>query len=335
MTSNAAPPDEFALIARYFSPLAKGFPGAFDLLDDAAVMAPAPGHELILKTDVIVAGVDFPPDQAPNLIAAKALRVNLSDLAAKGAVPRGYLLDLVLPKPIGEQWIAAFSAGLAHDQREFAIDLIGGDMSSTPGPVTVAVTAIGEAPIGGMIRRNGARPGDVIFVTGTIGDAALGLAVLQGALSQMNPESAAFLLDRYNLPRPKCAVGPRLRGIATAAIDISDGLVADLGHICAVSGASAVVEGQTVPFSVAARAAIAGERRWLASAITGGDDYEILFTAPAGAVDAIRDLSRVTGTAIAPIGRITASCPGEVTVLDEQGRPIHFSKEGWTHFSRA
>jgi len=299
------------------------------------VISPASGNELVVKTDTIVGSVDFPLDMAPDLIARKALRVNLSDLAAKGALPRAYLLDLVLPVTADERWFVAFAAGLERDQAEYGVHLIGGDLSSTPGPVTIAVCALGEAPSGRIVRRGGARPDDTIFVTGTIGDAALGLAALQGGLGKLDDVARRFLLDRYRLPEPRVTLGPGLIGVATAAIDISDGLVADLRHLCEVSRVDAMVEGRSVPLSPAARAVIASDPRRLATALTGGDDYEVLFTAPPGAAERIRELAQATSTPITPIGRITRSSPGDasrVVVLDEAGRAIAFTAEGWTHF---
>jgi len=333
--STPNPASEFDLIARYFAPLARAFPGAYGLLDDAAVISPASGNELVVKTDTIVGSVDFPLDMAPDLIARKALRVNLSDLAAKGALPRAYLLDLVLPVTADERWVAAFAAGLERDQAEYGVHLIGGDLSSTPGPVTIAVCALGEAPSGRIVRRGGARPDDTIFVTGTIGDAALGLAALQGGLGKLDDVARRFLLDRYRLPEPRVTLGPGLIGVATAAIDISDGLVADLRHLCEVSRVDAMVEGRSVPLSAAACTVIASDPRRLATALTGGDDYEVLFTAPPGADERIRELAQSTSTPITPIGRITRSSPGDasrVVVLDEAGRAIAFTAEGWTHF---
>ncbi|HVO88607.1 MAG TPA: thiamine-phosphate kinase, partial [Casimicrobiaceae bacterium] len=244
-------PSEFELIARHFAPLARGFPGAFGLLDDAAVVAAGQGRELVVKTDAIVGGIHFFNDDAPDLIARKALRVNLSDLAAKGAVPRAYLLDLMLPTSVSDEWVAAFAGGLAHDQRQFGVHLIGGDTDSTPGPVAIAITALGEIETGRIIRRSGAHAGDTVFVTGTIGDAVLGLQLLQGALTNVHAEKAAFLVDRYRLPQPRTTVGPRLIGIASAAIDVSDGLVADLGHVCETSELCAVVDADKLPLSLA------------------------------------------------------------------------------------
>jgi len=321
-------PGEFELIERYFAPLAKGFPGAYGLLDDAAVIAPAPGHELVAKTDAIVAGIHFFADDPPQLIARKALRVNLSDLAAKGAVPRAYMVDLMLPRSVTEAWIADFARGLAQDQDEFGMHLIGGDTDSTPGPVAVAVMAFGEAPIGRMLRRGGARAGDTVFVTGTIGDAAFGLEVLRGALPDLDTTAAGFLVDRYRLPRPRVTLGPRLLGLASAAIDISDGLVADLGHVCEVSGLAARVEAARVPLSAAARAVLATGPGRIATVLTGGDDYEILFTAPAAAAGEL-------DVPITPIGRMHAVAAGSrprVAVLDDTGRPLSLDRGGWSHF---
>lgn len=326
---------EFELIARHFAPLARDFPGAFGLLDDAAVIAPAPGHEIVAKTDAIVGGVHFLDDDPPGLVARKALRVNLSDLAAKGAVPRAYLLDLVLPGSIGERWIADFARGLARDQKTYGLHLIGGDLDSTPGPVTIAITALGEVEAGHMIRRRGARAGDTIFVTGTLGDAALGLAALRGALPGLDEPAAVFLADRYRLPRPRVALGPRLGGLATAAIDVSDGLLADLGHLCEVSELCAVVEASLVPLSVAARAVVAASPARLASALTGGDDYEILFTAPMAAASKLAYLSRIHDVPITAIGWMESATSRkrfEVAVVDESGQPLAFERAGWTHF---
>lgn len=328
-------PGEFELIARYFAPLAQGFPGAYGLRDDAAVIAPPPGHELVAKTDAVVGGVHFLLDDPPDLIARKALRVNLSDLAAKGAVPRAYMLDIMLPKTVTEEWIAAFARGLAQDQDAYGVHLIGGDTDSTPGPVTVAITAFGDVATGRMIRRGGASAGDAIFVTGTIGDAALGLEVLRGALPNLDTHAANVLVDRYRLPRPRVTLGPRLIGLASAALDVSDGLLADLRHICEVSGLAALIEGPRVPLSTAARAALAISPGRIANLFTGGDDYEILFTAPPAAVGKLTELSRTLDVPITAIGRMEPPSIGEmaqITVLDESAQPLTFGRRGWTHF---
>ena len=335
MKQTANLPGEFELIARYFAPLARGFPGAFGLLDDAAVIAPPPGHELVAKTDAIVGGVHFLHDDPPDLIARKALRANLSDLAAKGAVPRAYMLDIMLPKTVTEEWIAAFARGLAEDQHEYGVHLIGGDTDSTPGPVTIAIMAFGDVATGRMLRRGGARAGDTVFVTGTIGDAALGLAVLRGKLASLDTNAADFLVDRYRLPRPRVRLGPRLIGMANAALDVSDGLLADLGHLCEASELSAVIEAPRVPLSTAARAVLATDSGHITTVLTGGDDYEILFTAPPEAVSELADLSRTLDVPITTIGRMRSSSIGkqsQITVLDESGEPLVFDRSGWTHF---
>jgi thiamine-monophosphate kinase len=328
-------PGEFELIARYFAPLARGFPGAFGLLDDAAVIAPPPGHELVAKTDAIVVGVHVLHDDPPDLIARKALRANLSDLAAKGAVPRAYMLDIILPTAVAEEWIAAFARGLAEDQHEYGVHLIGGDTDSTPGPVTIAIMAFGDVATGRMLRRGGARAGDMVFVTGTIGDAALGLAVRRGTLANTDPNAAHVLVDRYRLPRPRVRLGPRLIGMAHAALDISDGLLADLGHLCDASKLSAVIEAPRVPLSTAARAVLATFPEHLTTVLTGGDDYEILFTAPPEAASELAELSRALDVPITNIGRMRSPSIGtqrQITVLDESGEPLVFDRSGWTHF---
>jgi thiamine-monophosphate kinase len=327
-------PSEFDLVARYLEPLARNFAGAYGLLDDVATISPARGSELVVKSDAIVGGVDFPAETAAGLIARKALRVNLSDLAAKGAVPRAYLLDLILPSTVDEAWVAAFAAGLADDQRSYGVALAGGDISSTSGPVVIAISIFGEAAVGRITRRGGAQVGDRVFVTGTIGDAALGLAVLSGTVPAPDSVAGAFLLNRYQLPQPRVTLGPQLIGVATAGLDISDGLIADLGHVCQVSGLDAVIAAETVPLSSAARAVIAGDPQYLTTALTGGDDYELLFTAPPAAAARIAELARLTGVPITPIGYMSepARARPRVIALDEQGRALGFAAEGWTHF---
>ncbi|MFO1060223.1 MAG: thiamine-phosphate kinase [Dongiaceae bacterium] len=328
-------PGEFDLIHRYFAPLAAGFPGAYGLRDDAAVIVPAPGCELVAKTDAILAGVHFLPDDPADLVARKALRVNLSDLAAKGAVPRAYLLDLMLPPETDEAWVAGFAAGLASDQAEYGIHLIGGDTDRTPGPLAIAVMALGDVPAGRILRRGGARPGDEIWVSGSIGDGALGLLALRGALAGLDAGESAYLAGRYRLPQPRTALGPGLIGLASAALDVSDGLVADLGHLAEVSGLRARLAAGRVPLSPPARKAIAATPGLLAAAITGGDDYEILLAAPPGAATALAALSRETGVPLACIGRLEAPGPDGpgVTVVDPAGRPLALGQAGWNHFA--
>ena len=260
---------EFDLIARHFAPLAG--PQGLNLLDDAALLSPQPGYDLVFTADALIGGVHFRPHDPPDFIARKALRVNLSDLAAKGADPVGYLLTIAWPIGTTSQTIEQFVQGLAHDQAEFGIRLFGGDTTVGPGPLTISLTAIGQVPAGTMIRRSGARPGDLIFVSGTIGDGALGLD---------HPEITA-LNQRYLLPEPRLTLGQSLRGQATSSIDISDGLISDASHIAKASGVCLELDLDRVPLSPEVRELISADPSVFARALTGGDDYEILFTAPA------------------------------------------------------
>jgi thiamine-monophosphate kinase len=328
-------PGEFALIERYFAPLAAGFPGAYGLRDDAAVIVPSAGCELVAKTDAILAGVHFLPDDPADLVAQKALRVNLSDLAAKGARPRAYLLDLMLPPSTDEDWVAGFAAGLARDQAAYGVHLIGGDTDRTPGPLAIAIMALGDVPAGRILRRGGGCPGDRLWVTGTIGDGVLGLQALRGTLVGVDAEGLAFLAGRYRLPQPRTTLGPGLIGLASAALDVSDGLVADLGHLAAVSGVAAVLEADRVPLSVAVRQAVTAAPALLATALTGGDDYEILLAAPPEADQALRRLSQESGVPLACVGRLEAPGPTGpgVTVVDGGGRPLRLERAGWNHFA--
>lgn len=321
---------EFEIIARYFAPLAVGVPGALGLTDDVAFLDVSEGEELVAKTDSVVASVHFLPDDPPDLIARKVLRRNLSDLAAKGAVPRWYLLDAAFPKGVGDAWIAGFARGLAHDQAEFDVSLVGGDTKATPGLATFAITLLGVVRAGSGLRRNGARVGDEIYVTGTIGDAALGLLARRGRLRFLKPRQRDALIGRYRLPQPRVALGPHLLGVASASIDVSDGLVADLGHLCETSKLAGVIEEARVPLSPPARAALARRPQLIAQVLTGGDDYEILFTAPAAAANTLERLAGELKVPITRIGRMTAG--KGVTVLDAEGRARKLARPGWTHF---
>ncbi|WP_348771344.1 thiamine-phosphate kinase [Azospirillum sp. SYSU D00513] len=328
----AAPLGEFGRIARFFKPLAAGFPGARGLADDAAVFGVPPGHELVVTTDAMVAGVHFLPGDPPADIAAKLLRVNLSDLAAMGARPYAYSLVTSLPRDIGDDWLAAFAGSLAADQREFGIHLSGGDSVSTSGPMTLSVTAFGLVPAGRALPRRSERPDDPVFVTGTIGDAALGLKVVLEGLEVADEAARAHLVRRLRRPDPRSSVGPRLPGLAVSCLDVSDGLVADLAHLCEESGRAAVIRAGSVPLSPAARALVDRDPALLATALTGGDDYELLFTAPEEARDALRALSEETDVPITEIGRMAEGPAGQVTVLDGEGNVLPLSARGWVHF---
>jgi thiamine-monophosphate kinase len=313
-------PAEFALIARHFRPLAGA--GALDLQDDAAVLMPPPGRELVLTCDAMVAGVHFLPDDPPDLVGRKLLRVNLSDLAAKGATPIGYLMTVSTPRDTPDTWFAGFSAGLGQDQREYRITLLGGDTTSTPGPISLSLTAIGHVAPGRAVHRTGAAPGDGIWVTGTIGDGALGLAVARGRLD----DPTGHLLSRYRLPRPR--VGLAIAGIASAGMDVSDGLVQDLGHICRAGSVTAEIDASLVPLSDPARAA---GPDWLATCLTGGDDYELLLAVPPAREPILRQTALAAGTAVTRIGAFRSG-PPEVIVRGPDGTPMNFGRGGWSHF---
>jgi thiamine-monophosphate kinase len=313
---------EFEFIARRLRPLA-GAPGALGLVDDAALLDPRPGMQLVLTKDAMVAGVHFLEADPAGQIAQKLLRVNLSDLAAMGAAPIGYLLALARPRAIEDDWLAAFCAGLADDNAAFQISLLGGDTVSTPGPLTLSLTAIGELPKGTALLRSGARSGDDMWVSGTLGDAALGLAVLQGALDVAEP-LRSHLIERYRLPRPRLALGQALRGLAHAAIDISDGLLADLGHIVKTSAIGAEIRIDLLPLTAAD---LPGAQD---AALSGGDDYELLFTAPPTQRNAIEQLAQDLDLPLARIGRMQTA-PG-IRVLDATGAEIHPGRTGWQHF---
>ena len=325
---------EDRLIARYFKPLAK-HPGAFGLDDDAAVIAPPAGCDLVLKTDAIVGGVHFFADDPPDTVARKALRVNLSDLAAKGAKPLGFLLALALPKEIGDAWLAPFARGLGADADAFGCPLFGGDTDRTPGPITISIAVFGAVPHGKMVRRAGAEPGDRVVVTGTIGDAALGLILRRdrsaAARWGLDRRQQDCLAARYLVPEPRTAIAEILGGHASAAMDVSDGLAGDLAKLCRASGVAADIEVARVPLSDAARAALAKEPALIEAIITGGDDYEILACAPAAEVEALRRQASAAGVAVTEIGQVAAG-QGEARFVDPHGKPLVFARPSFSHF---
>ena len=319
---------EFERIARFFAPLAGR--GGLGLLDDAAFVDCKVGHRLVVTADAIVAGVHYLPDDSPELVARKLLRVNLSDLAAMGARPLHYVLTTALPAELGPEWLARFAQGLGEDQRRFGIDLLGGDSVGTPGPAVLSLTAIGEVATGMEIRRSGAKPGDLVWVSGTIGDAFLGLNLLRGAYLDLASEHREYLIRRFQVPDPLTELGPALAGIARAMIDVSDGLLADLGHICETSEVAAIVELERLPLSRAAQVVVdldPGLRPRLAAA---GDDYELLFTAPEGATNAVTALSSRFGVPITMIGEIEPGAGPRLVGAD--GRTISLDHPGYRHF---
>ena len=273
--------DEFGEIARLFRPLTRGAPGAFDLLDDAAVVPQRPGFDLVITKDAIVEGVHFPEGEAPDLVARKLVRVNLSDLAAKAAEPFGAFLAVAWPKGFSERDRERFVMGLGSDLEAFDVSLLGGDTVSAPGPFTCSLTALGWVPAGRMVRRAGARPGDKLLVSGTIGDSVLGLAAVKGEIT--DPDGR--LAYRYRMPEPRVDLRETLRRHATAAADVSDGLVADARHIAEASGVGLLIDLDRIPLSGAAATWLEGQADLGASLLrlgTGGDDYEVVCTMASG-----------------------------------------------------
>ncbi len=329
MTAPDKLPDEFALIARLFAPLARDWPGAYGLLDDAATIAVPPAEELVVTKDLIVEGVHFMPDDPPDLIARKLLRVNVSDLAAKGARPVGYLLGLTISRRTTLDWLDRFAAGLGADQARYGMSLIGGDTTAGEGPAVFSLTAFGSLPIGTIMRRGGAKPGDRVFLSGSVGDAALGLMALKGELPTLDAAARTYLVGRYHVPEPRPELGVRLRGLAHAALDVSDGLIADLGHMAEVSGVGAEIEIASLPLSPAAQSALAADGALIDTILTGGDDYEILFAAPEAAAQVIQEAAKATGTAVTAIGRIVAG--RGVKALRPDGTPHRLERTGFRH----
>jgi thiamine-monophosphate kinase len=316
-------PGEFELIARYFAPLARRFSGARGLRSDNAFLPADPRHDLAVKTDTVVAGVHFLADEKPQIVAAKALRVCLSDLAAGGATPFTYQLALSLGPGWTERWIAGFARGLGADQRRYRLALSGGDTTSTPGPTTISITAFGRVPRNKGLGREGAKVGDDLWVSGTIGDAALGLLAARGRLA------SAFLERRYRLPQPRTTLGPRLIGIAHATADVSDGLLADAGHIAEASGLAVQIERRCVPLSSAARGALAAKPALWANVLGGGDDYELVMAVPPLKGTALLAAAKAAGVKVTQIGGFLR---GKGVRLTADGRDVRAPRQGYVHF---
>lgn len=328
----SARPSEDGLIARYFAPLAG--PGAEGLRDDAATLAPSSGCDLVLTTDAIVAGVHYLPDDPPASIARKALGVNLSDLAAKGAAPRGFLLTLALPDDWTEGWLAGFTEGLGRAAAEFGCPLLGGDTVRAAGPALIGVTALGEVPAGTMVRRMTARVGDRLCVSGTIGDAALGLPLRTGAPawgSALGREARDALIERYRHPRPRLALAPLLRRHARAAMDVSDGLAGDLAKMLAGEGRSAAIALADIPLSDPARRALALAPELIDTVLTGGDDYEILCAVPPERVEPFLADALAAGVPLSVIGTV-CSGDGAPAFLWGDGEAHRFTVRSFSHF---
>jgi thiamine-monophosphate kinase len=331
---------EEAIIQEYLAPLAAGYPGALGLKDDCATMTPTPGCDLVVKTDPVASGIHFFADDPPADIGWKALAVNVSDLAAKGAVPRAYLMALSFPEPPPRAWMAAFAAGLGEAQAAFGMHLIGGDTDRRPGPITVSITVFGEVPTGRMVRRAAARAGDILFVSGSLGEAALGLGLVRdGGLGRtlgLSEADVQAAVRRYRRPQPRLALRAALLAHARAAMDLSDGLAKDLGRMCRASGCGARIQIDRVPRGAAAKAAIAFSPRYWNDVLAAGDDYEVLVSVAPDQADAFEAAANAAGgSASEPfpttrIGEMTGSA--EIRFVDGSGSPISLAKSGWDHF---
>jgi thiamine-monophosphate kinase len=323
---------EFEMIDEVFRPLAVGRPGSFDLTDDAALLLPPAGETLVTCVDTVIDGVHFLPGTRPQDVAAKGLRVNLSDIAAMGARPLSYMLALSLPKSADRRWVEAFAGGLAAEQALFDIYLLGGDTTGTPGPLTLSVTLFGSLPAGhSPLVRAGAKAGDLVFVSGSIGDGGLGLLAAGEGLPGLREEDEAALRRRYERPEPRLALGQALLrgGLANAAMDISDGLLQDLGHIARRSGLGARIGRDTVPLSPAAAAALSLDEGYWSAILGGGDDYELLFTVPPAKAGEVKACAAALGVAVTEVGDMV---PGEgVSLVDGDGKALDIVKGGWSH----
>ena len=321
---------EFDVIRDIFSPLSEKAPGAFGLTDDAAVMSLAAGSELVVTKDAMVAGVHFLEGDEPEHIAKKLLRTNLSDIAAMGAKPLSYLLATAWPKSCDVAWIRRFAKGLAEDQKIYNVSLLGGDTVSTSGPLTLSLTLLGAVESGKCLRRNGANEGDLLCVSGSIGDAALGLKVALQELEVSDNNHNQFLLNRYFVPRPRVLLGPALIGVASSCLDISDGLLADVGHICRNSNLGAVIEQSKIPLSAAVQEVLLKTPDLMEKVLSGGDDYELAFTVPKDRYGQVMRKAESLDVPISVIGKMVTRLG--VSLIDDDGAEIPIPSMGWTHF---
>jgi thiamine-monophosphate kinase len=326
---------EEAIIA-LLAPLAEGFPGAFGLQDDCALISPSPDTDLVLKTDPIAEGVHFLTSDTPHDIAWKALAVNASDIAAKGAAPMGYLMALSFPAPPTVGWVRSFAEGLRAAQSSFGCKLIGGDTDRRPGPLSITITMIGSLPRGTMVARTTARPGDVLFVSGSIGDAGLGLALVRdpqaAARLGLSAGEADALIRRYRRPEPRLALAAPLRQYASAAMDISDGLVKDLQRLLRASGVAGRLMAADVPLSEPARGFLRRHQDRLIELVTAGDDYEVLAAVPQRHATAFQTAAHALGVAVSPVGAVLPGPPA-LALIGADGQPLPVpQRTGWDHF---
>ena len=336
MTTTPKVGGEEAIIQGFLAPLAVGYPGAFGLRDDCAAITPTPGHDLIVKTDPVAEGVHFSSGDAPEDIGWKALAVNVSDLAAKGATPRAYLMALSFPEAPTSDWMQRFARGLGDAQAAFGMHLIGGDTDRRPGPITISITVFGEVPTGAMVQRGTAKAGDLLYVSGTLGSAAVGLAVKQdpnlAATWGLDAANVDDLRARLHRPQPRLQLASALRAHASAAMDLSDGLAKDLDRMCRASGVGAIVRLAAVPMSAGvARVVAADPTRW-AAVVASGDDYEVLAAVAPTEAAAFEHAARLAAPDI-PMSCVGAMTAGTGVLLEHaDGIPLLLDRTGWEHF---
>lgn len=321
--------NEFDIISKYFAPLATST-GSLGLLDDGAIFSTSVDNETVLTTDTIISGVHFLQDAGPEDIAARLLAVNISDLAAMGASPIGYLLAISLTRKQDCNWLDRFAKELNKAQQDYGLSLYGGDTVLTSGPLTLTLTAFGSVPKGKSLKRSGAKAGDLIYVSGTIGDAYLGLSLLSKDLTVLNNKHRDYLIHRFKRPEPRYELSQNLLEIATSAIDVSDGLIAELGHICKASNVGGQIFAPNIPLSIAASSIINDNYLLFNEMISGGDDYELLFTIPKHYQSNIEGLKNLMGIKLTQIGVITSK--KIIKLLDSNKRNIDLKKVGYSHF---
>lgn len=323
------------LIERYLRPLAAGFPGAFDLMDDCAALQPVAGEDLVLSVDAVAAGVHFFADDDAADIGWKALAVNVSDLAGKGARPVAYLMSLAFAEAPEHAWMASFAKGLAEAQAAFGIALAGGDTDRRAGPTSITITAIGAVPAQRYLTRRDAHAGDALFVSGTLGDAALGLRLRRrdgsGSSWGLPVEQQAELVSRYLRPQPRLGLRTALLSCASAAMDISDGLAKDLGRLCKASGLGAAVALNDLPLSKAAAAVVQADPADWQLVVGGGDDYEILAAVPESLATDFREMAAAGGVEVTQIGMLDGR--DGVSLVSPDGAPFALAHTGWEHFA--
>lgn len=326
---------EADIIERYLRPLAAGFPGAFGLIDDCAAVRVPEGQDLVVSMDAVAAGVHFFADDAPADIAWKALAVNVSDLAAKGARPVAYLMSLAFPEPPLRSWLEGFAKGLAEAQAHFGIALAGGDTDRRPGPLSITITVMGTTDAGRNLLRSEAHAGDLLFVSGTLGEAALGLRLRQTpALAKtwgLSAERAASLTAAYLRPQPRLGLGPALRRYAAATTDISDGLAKDLGRLCRASSVGTAIALGALPLSPAAAAVVRADPDCWKIIVGGGDDYEILAAVPSTLAADFRSMAAQGGVKVTEIGMLDGG--SSVLIAGADGSPLDLKNPGWDHFA--